>query len=163
MNPILSTLLAQAAAASPAPLEVAPVDTGSVLQLVLQAGPVVKLVLLMLLVASIACWAIIFVKLIQVGRARRQSEHFLKAFWNSERIEDVYKNAERYAGSPLSEVFRSGYVELVKVTESRKEGSKSGRADSSLQSVDRAMRRAKRSEVTQLQKAIPFLATTGAA
>ena len=158
----MNILLAQAAASTP-PIDLPVAEEaamGSVFTLILQSGPMVQLVMLLLVVASIASWAVIIVKLQQISKARKHSEYFLKAFWNSERIEDVYKDAEKYGESPLSEVFRSGYVELLKVTEHRKDRTKSA---NSLESVERAMRRARRTEITQLSKSVPFLATTGSA
>lgn len=163
MNVFAAVLLAQAATPTPPALDPNAGEAAgshvSVIKLIMDADPVVKVVMLLLLVASIACWAIIAIKLSQMRKAKRQSEAFLQAFWNSEKIEDVYKNAERYGDSPLSEVFRSGYVELVKITESGKEKAQS--STSTLEGIDRAMKRARRTEVTQLSKAVPFLATTG--
>lgn len=156
------TLLAQTASATPTPPpEAAEAASRGILDLVFQAGPVVQLVMLLLVAASIACWTIIFAKLKLMRKAKAQSEEFLDAFWNSQRIEDVYQNAARYSASPLSQVFRSGYSELMKVTGKGEKAIE--RADAALESIGRSMSRARRTEVNQLQKSIPFLATTGSA
>jgi len=142
------------------------VNNEGIFDLISRAGPVVQLVMLLLLLGSIACWAIIIVKLRQIYSAKRDSEAFLNIFWNSDHIEDVYKQAEKYGESPLSEVFRSGYVELIKGTEAlKKTGSKNSSRDESaaMDSIDRAMRRAHRSQITVLSSTVPFLATTGSA
>ncbi|MEE9220464.1 MAG: hypothetical protein V3U34_02890, partial [candidate division NC10 bacterium] len=55
----------------------------SVIHLVLQAGPVAKGVLLILLFFSIATWAIIFMKLRTLRAAERQSDAFLHVFKTS--------------------------------------------------------------------------------
>ena len=72
----------------------------SVLHLVLQAGPVAKGVLLILLFFSIATWAIIFMKLRSLRTAERQSESFLHVFKNSKNFSGTYEEAKRYPASP---------------------------------------------------------------
>jgi biopolymer transport protein TolQ len=54
---------------------------GSVVDLVLYSGPIVKIVLLILLFFSILSWAIIFSKLLLIRRADRESREFLRIFW----------------------------------------------------------------------------------
>ncbi|MBE9537345.1 MAG: hypothetical protein IMF07_09205, partial [Proteobacteria bacterium] len=53
--------------------------------LIMNAGPVVKLVLLILFLLSVVCWGIIILKLKTVRRARRDSENFLNIFWETKR------------------------------------------------------------------------------
>lgn len=62
--------------------------------------------------------------------------------------------------SPVSQVFRAGYVELAKLTG---EGT-GGKVDSDgLENIERALRRAATSELTHLEAQTPFLGTTAAA
>ncbi|MBU1287261.1 MAG: protein TolQ, partial [Alphaproteobacteria bacterium] len=53
----------------------------SLLSLVFDADPVVKLVLLFLLGASIWSWMVIVEKLLSLGGARRKAKQFEAAFW----------------------------------------------------------------------------------
>ena len=55
----------------------------SALQLILQAGYVVKGVLIILLFFSIVSWAIIFFKQRYFSRANKESEQFLRAYRSS--------------------------------------------------------------------------------
>jgi biopolymer transport protein TolQ len=135
-------------------------------QLVLEASPTVKLVMLLLAGMSLVCWFIIGAKLFRLGRATGQSNRFLDLFWESgrgqawsaERLESIYGQLGSVSTSPLAKVFRAGYVELARVL-----GSAGGRGAGAaeLDNVERALRRAAINEVTILETMVPFLATTG--
>ena len=155
VNPLL--VLAQAVPAAP--------HQAGVFSLILGAGLVVKLVMLLLLVFSLVSWAIILVKLISLAKAKRESSVFLDLFWSSNELDTLYKKAEKLAAAPIPAVFRAGYVELVKVTEPRgglAAGNQKGEPGD-LETVLRAMKREKRSQVTGLERAVPFLATVASA
>jgi biopolymer transport protein TolQ len=128
------------------------------------SGPVGIGVLLLLLGASAVCWAIIIKKWLQIRRAQEQSVKFLERFWESRRLDAIYQAAESLGGSPISQVFRAGYVELSKVTAKKKEG-EGGMHDElgGLENVERALKRAAASEVTHLEAQVPFLGTTASA
>jgi biopolymer transport protein TolQ len=85
-----------------------------ILGLLAESGPVAKAVLLLLLGASILCWAIIFTKWKTLKKAQFQDRRFLETFWNSKSIEDVYARSEDYAGSPTAAVFKNGVKEIRK-------------------------------------------------
>ncbi len=143
----------------------APQAKHSILYLILHAGLVVKAVMLLLLVFSVISWAIIFVKWLSLREARRRSSQFLDVFWSSNELDQLYKKAEQFGGAPIPSVFRAGYVELVKVTEPRgglAAGSKKGEPGD-LDTVQRAMRREKRAQMTGLERTVPFLATVASA
>jgi biopolymer transport protein TolQ len=125
-------------------------------------------VLLLLLGASAVSWAIIVKKWLQIRRAQDESVKFLETFWQSKRLDAIYQAAEHLAGSPLSHVFRAGYVELSKVTAQKKEvavGESRAMSDElgGLENVERALKRAAASEVTALERQVPFLGTTASA
>jgi biopolymer transport protein TolQ len=90
---------------------------------------------------------------------------FLETFWQSKRLDAIYQAAEALGASPLSHVFRAGYVELSKVTAQKKEGEAGGMSDElgGIENVERALKRAAASEVTQLERQVPFLGTTASA
>ena len=131
------------------------------------SGPVGLAVLAILLVASAVCWAIIARKLLQIRRAQGESVRFLETFWQSKRLDAIYQAAEALSGSPLSHVFRAGYVELSKVTAQKKEAAAESRGMfdemGGLENVERALKRAAASEVTALERQVPFLGTTASA
>ncbi len=121
-------------------------------------------VLLLLVGASVVSWAIILKKWLQLRRAQDQSVRFLESFWQSKRLDAIYQAAEALTASPLSQVFRAGYVELSKVTASQKKGSEDMSDQlGGLENVERALKRASAAEVTHLEATVPFLGTTASA
>jgi len=131
-------------------------------QLIRDASPVVMLVMLILALMSLGCWFIIGAKLRRLGEATRTSERFLERFWAGEantpwdvqRLQGIYAELGGFKNSPVSAIFRRGYVELVRSTEG-------GGSEGGIENVERALRRAKQSELTELENYVPFLATTG--
>ncbi len=136
-----------------------PVKHG-VLTLILNAGPVVKLVMALLLVFSLISWAIILVKLLALSKARKESGEFLDLFWSSNELDTLYQKAEKMP-APIPAVFRAGYVELVRVTDPRGGiAAVAGKGEpGDLETVQRAMRRERRTQLTGLERTVPFLAT----
>jgi biopolymer transport protein TolQ len=130
------------------------------------SGAVGISVLFILLAASAVCWAIIVRKWRQIRRAQDESVKFLETFWQSKRLDAIYQAAEALAGSPLSHVFRAGYVELSKVTAQKSQSPEPrGMSDElgGIENVERALKRAAASEVTALERQVPFLGTTASA
>jgi biopolymer transport protein TolQ len=136
------------------------------LEIARNSGAVGISVLAILLAASAVCWAIIARKWRQIRRAQAESVKFLETFWQSKRLDAIYQAAEALSGSPLSHVFRAGYVELSKVTAQKKEAGESRGMYEELggiENVERALKRAAASEVTALERQVPFLGTTASA
>ena len=137
------------------------------LAVVLGSGLVVMSVLLLLIAASVISWAIILKKWLALRRAQDQSIRFLETFWQSKRLDAIYQAAESLGASPISQVFRAGYVELSKVTaKAKKEGRDEAAMSEALggiENVERALKRAAATEVTTLEAYVPFLGTTASA
>ena len=129
--------------------------------LVLQSRGVVMGVLVLLVAFSILSWYIIAYKYLYLRRAHAQSHRFLDRFWHSKRLDAIYKSAEDYKRSPISQVFKAGYIELSKIKGDDRGDAAGWLGD--MQSIERALERAQTVELTQLESKIPFLATTGSA
>ncbi|MDA8125256.1 MAG: protein TolQ [Deltaproteobacteria bacterium] len=144
---------------------------GSLVDMVLGAGPVVQLVLLLLFAFSVISWAIILMKWFNIRKVRRENALFLAAYMKSTKLADIAPEAKKYRASTLAEVFRAGFGELAKMTRGRSNPSGREAADAGgqvveiagLDNVERAMNRACGSEAAKLEAAIGFLATTGSA
>jgi biopolymer transport protein TolQ len=128
----------------------------------------VQFVLLLLLFFSVTSWAIIIIKYMYIRRALRESTRFVEYFWKSRDLASAYVKAKQLTGCPVARIFRIGYVELKKVSQSGKgqgEGDDSGLhmigRFSGSDTVKRALRRAITSETTRMTQMVPFLATTG--
>ena len=134
------------------------------MELILGAGPVVKLVLLVLVYFSVVSWAIIFFKFRVIHRATRDSEKFLDFFWAKKRFDLIGQGLKDYPSSPLVVLFREGYQELIKVQgrrtpEHEHQGLSADMGGAG--NVGRALRRATTLEIHRLEKYLTFLATTG--
>ena len=121
-------------------------------------------VLAALALASVVSWYIIGYKWFYLRRASSQAERFLDAFWQSKRMDQIYKMAETMPHSPTAQVFRAGYVELSKLRGSETSGAEGMQERlGDLENVGRALNRAITEEMTKLESMVPFLATTGSA
>ncbi len=89
-----------------------------VVQLVLGTGPVVAAVLWLLVAFSIGSWGIILYKLIQISRARGESEKFIAIFWESKSLPAIHTASVGLKRGPVAQVFRAGYQELLQLTRS---------------------------------------------
>jgi len=153
-------LLAQdAVAATPAaaPTPGAGLD---IVELISQSSGVVLAVLIMLVGLSIISWYIIGYKAYYLRRAQGESIEFLESFWQSKRLDAIYQVSENLKRSPISQLFRAGYVELSKLKSGQEDGTLVAQLGG-LENIARALRRAQTSEITQLESMVPFLATTG--
>jgi biopolymer transport protein TolQ len=141
-----------------------PLSSG-VLELILNAGPVAKVVLAILLLFSIVSWALIVEKWWQFRRVRRQTLAFVKVFREGRRPSVVHSAARKFRDSPLAQVYLAAYGEIsgmpdvIEPIEDGEEGLGSER----LEAVHRAMRRTAGLEIAQLERYLPFLATTASA
>ena len=149
-------------------LPVLPVAAGvfdtQVLKHVMLAGPIVKLVLLILIVFSVVSWAIIFLKVRLFKGIERNQVSFAKAFADGKSLTALYELASMEPKSPLTEVFLSGYMEITRIQRERAEVPKgSPHPPFPVDNVARAMRRASQEQVGSMEDLLPFLATTGSA
>ncbi len=153
-------LLAQdAAAATPGSLPEAGAGL-DIVALIGQSSGVVLAVLIMLVGLSVISWYIIGYKAYYLRRAQGESIEFLESFWQSKRLDAIYQVSENLKRSPISQLFRAGYVELSKLKSGQEDGTLVAQLGG-LENIERALRRAQTSETTQLESMVPFLATTG--
>lgn len=140
-----------------------------VIHIVSNAGLMVKFVLLLLLFFSVTSWAIIIIKWIYINRAYRESTRFTEYFWKSRDLASVYAKAKQLTGCPMARIFRIGYVELKRISQTGRGAAadlpeESGPMNSLISggdNVKRALRRAINTETTRMTQMVPFLATTG--
>jgi biopolymer transport protein TolQ len=125
---------------------------GEISGLIETSGLVAKAVLVILLIFSVASWAIIFSKWGLFRRARAQSNRFMRMFRKSERLNDVAAVVEQFKPSPLVAVFEGAYDELRKQTTH----------PIRVVALQRATQIASSEELSKLESRLPWLATTGA-
>ena len=78
---------------------------GALWELLNNIGPVAIAVLVLLLVASLYSWAVIFSKNSTFGKAAKESRRFIRAFRKATRLQDIAALTGDYKFSPLAQVF----------------------------------------------------------
>jgi biopolymer transport protein TolQ len=134
-----------------------------VADLMIGTGPVVQLVLVTLAGFSVGSWGIIIYKLVQISRARRESDRFIAIFWESKNLAAIHTASVGLKSSPVAQVFRAGYQELLQLTRAKRSavGAETFSTDlGGIENVTRAMKRQTNVELAKVEKGVPFLATT---
>jgi biopolymer transport protein TolQ len=125
----------------------------------LHTGWVGKAVLAILLIFSIASWAMMFIVGRRFGRSAAASKRFIASFRRAKRLADVQAATAQATHSSLVGLFKAGYAEI----EAQVAHSQNPQTIRSLDSVERSLLRASRIEAARLSRYVPFLATTAAA
>ncbi|HEY2886377.1 MAG TPA: protein TolQ [Rhizomicrobium sp.] len=153
------------AAAPTGTVEVAPLgsDTSigsiSVVHMFMGADWIVKTVMLILLVASLWSWTIIFNKWLALGTLRRRAAKFEKTFWSGQSLDELYQQFSNRADHPMAAVFVSALREWRRAFEggTPREALAPGIKDR----IDKAMSVTIMREADGLERSLGFLATVG--
>ena len=139
---------------------VVPTEGGGLdmLQLVLHASIPVQLVMLLLLLASVASWVIIFRKKRMLDRAEKEADRFEERFWSGADMGKLYSAAtERNREvEGLESIFEAGYREFARQRQRRGADSRA-----QLEGAQRGMRVASSRELDGLEHILEFLANVG--
>ena len=125
----------------------------SIVSLFIRADIVVKSVIVILILASVYSWALIFNKYLLFRRIDKSSSIFEDNFWNSKSAESFYNKLPNKTIDPLSNIFRSAMVELIK--------SKSKSSVVQVARVTRVIEVSSDKEIQSIEKNFSFLATVG--
>lgn len=120
----------------------------SFLGLFLQADPIVKGVMILLAIASVACWTVVFDKLVRLSAARRQAKAFEALVRSGGSLEGEHKGIARHVVKAAIDAWRD-----QDASESRGERR---------ERIERAMRGALGVEMKRLRAGLSLLATSGA-
>jgi biopolymer transport protein TolQ len=128
------------------------------LELIVKASLPVQLVLLMLILASLLSWTMIFRKWFALGAAGRAAARFEQKFWSGANLNQLYTELARKEDdlSGMSSVFVEGYKEFRRLAQQP-----NIQPMDMLEGVQRAMRVALSREIEYLETNLPFLATVG--
>lgn len=130
----------------------------SIFSLILASGPVVKLVVLILVILSVASWTITIAKYLHFRKVRQDSEKFSRVFWETRNLARIDDATRRLEVSPLAQVFISGYRELAHLIQEVK-SARSGVAEHDMGTIERVLKRTEFAESLKLERGITFLAT----
>jgi biopolymer transport protein TolQ len=146
--------------------------SGDVIRIVTDTTPINQAVLIILVLFSIASWAIILQKIWTFRASERDTARFLDAFRRSSKLSEVQAVCPTVGATPLVGVFQAGYAEMNAQFRVATPASPAPTAPSnpptsstrpilkSLDGVDRALIRAATNEVNKLERRMTFLATT---
>tara|TARA_B100001173_G_scaffold55919_1_gene46634 strand:- start:2721 stop:3389 length:669 start_codon:yes stop_codon:yes gene_type:complete len=131
-------------------------DDISVLNLFLEAGLVVKIVMILLFIASILSWIVIVERYNFFRKIKNQNDNFLKQFWSGKDLDSLYKeiskNDSMYGAMNL---FKSSFDEYKIIN------SDQTMMTLDLESINRSMRVSIASDEEEMNKHLPFLANVG--
>ena len=130
----------------------------SIASLILGASLLVKFVMLVLLFASIASWALIIRKRREMLDAKKAASQFEDRFWSTEDLTELFNkvSAQRYPATGMARMFEAGFKEYARLRK------RDGFTPSDvLEGAQRAMRIAQNRELETLETNLPFLATVG--
>jgi biopolymer transport protein TolQ len=126
----------------------------------MHADIIVKAVAIILVFASVWCWAIIFEKKATIGKLNRRANKFEDAFWSGEPLDKLYQRIKKSPHDPLLKVFSAGMEEWQN-TVSGGVPDRDNLQASLRQRVERAMSIAITREMQRLERGMTFLATVG--
>ncbi|MGA0598155.1 protein TolQ [Enterovirga sp. CN4-39] len=126
--------------------------------LFMSASPVVKLVMIGLLAASVWCWAIIIDKTLLFRRTRAEMDRFEDVFWSGQSLDELYRALKDKPAAGLPAIFVAAMREWKRSFEG------SGRQVASLaQRIDKVLDVTIQREVERLDSKLVFLASIGSA
>ena len=135
-------------------------ETLSIWGLVLEADPVVKAVILILILMSLWSWAIIFDKSLRLRSLGKKADKFEESFWSGNSLEELYDRLGNRPQDPMSTVFVAAMKEWRR-SAARGSGNAEKVRLSLPQRIDRVMQISVGREMDHLERRTGFLATTG--
>ena len=129
-----------------------PAGSSAIVEMVSNSGPVAMSVLVLLLIASIYSWTVIFSKISAFNRATAQSRRFLRAFRKATRLQEISTATAENKFSPLSQVF-------IDVYETYKRQTGGAGPPRNLVPLERSAQTAGSEAVTTLERRLTWLAT----
>lgn len=129
----------------------------SVINLFLEAGVVVKTVMLILLIASLLTWIVIVERHNFYKKIKDINSSFLTKFWSGENLTDLYKEISN-ENIPLHgslSVFKSAFKEFSQISSDKEI------TELDLEGLNRSMRVAIASDEEEMNKHLSFLANVG--
>ncbi len=132
----------------------------SLVGLFLRADVVVKAVLVVLILASFWCWAIIVEKMLRLRRLVAQADGFEESFWSGGSLEDLYDRIGGRPDHPMAFLFAAAMREWRRSTGGGA-GSEQTLHAGIRDRIGQVMQLTMNREVENLERYLGFLATVG--
>ena len=129
-----------------------------ILDLVMQASWLVKGVMLLLLLASVSSWIIIFRKRQVLNKAEKEADVFEEKFWSGTDLTALHESITtgHRKTDGMEKIFESGFSEFLRMRQQGRMG-----PNAMVEGAQRAMRIALTRETEELEFRLNFLATVG--
>ncbi|NNF51439.1 MAG: protein TolQ [Gammaproteobacteria bacterium] len=130
----------------------------SYIALIMEASLVVQIVMVVLLLASLASWVVIFEKRKTVRQARAATDEFERSFWSGGDLNELFQrvSANKRAMPGMAAIFEGGFTEFKRLNEDL-----DLEPGPVIEGTRRAMRVAQMREMDRLEQNLAFLATVG--
>ena len=132
----------------------------SIFGLFVESDAIVKVVMLILLLASFWSWAVIFDKVIRMRRLKNAASSFEESFWSGGSLDDLYERVGQRPPDPMTAVFSSAMREWRRSAAKGLLGTQIMRA-SLQQRIERVMSVTVGREMERVERFMAFLATVG--
>ena len=132
----------------------------SIFDLFLQSDSIVKLVMLILVLASFWSWAVIFDKALRLRRLQQAAASFEETFWSGGSLDDLYDRVGQRPLDPMSAVFAAAMREWRRSASKGLLGTP-GMRSSLQQRIERVMNVTVGREMDRVERFMNFLATVG--
>jgi biopolymer transport protein TolQ len=116
----------------------------------------VQFVMILLIIASVWCWAVIVDKGVQYRKARAEARVFDEAFWSGNPLDELFDRIGATPKGPSEKIFAAGMLEWRR--SHRQDG---GLIAGATARIDRSMDVAIAKETERLQRGLTVLATVG--
>jgi biopolymer transport protein TolQ len=128
----------------------------SISHLILNASFLVQVVMLILVLASVISWAMIFQRARYQSKAANAFSYFEKQFWSGVDLNQLYRqgNGRSEMVEGIESIFRAGFKEFTRLRQTSSVDS-----DAIMEGSQRAMRVALAREQEKLEENLPFLAS----
>ena len=131
-------------------------DDISVLNLFLEAGMVVKIVMLLLFIASILSWIVIVERSNFFRKIKSENDNFLKTFWSGKDLDILYKEVSKESSLyGAKNLFKNSFDEFSTIN------LEDNISEFDLESINRSMRVSIASDEEEMNKHLSFLANVG--
>ena len=131
-------------------------DDISVLNLFLEAGMVVKIVMLLLFIASILSWIVIVERYNFFRKIKNENDNFLKTFWSGKDLDILYKEVSKESSLyGAKNLFKNSFDEFSAIN------LEDNISEFDLESINRSMRVSIASDEEEMNKHLSFLANVG--
>ena len=134
----------------------------SIMGLFLAADPFVKLVMLLLVLASVWCWAIVIEKIATLRRERRLAQQFEDAFWSGGSLDKLYDETGANPKDALATVFVAAMREWRRANvRGLADAARADLRASLVSRIDRSMTFTITREMERMERGMNFLASIG--